>query len=261
MTKKKEFCEKCGGYYSKNNIKKHIISCDGVIRNNKKMMECPYCGTSFYSFSTSEKGNHVRWCENNPKKDKYVLDAKKRLKKTQKECKIDYKAIGIKIKKLHGDGVYDNAKKLQKENPFFLGKKHTEKTKKVLKEKALSSNHRRLVRSIRSYVKKDGSVIILDSSWEVELAKRLDSLNVKWERPSPLKWKDKEGVEHNYFPDFFLTEYNIFLDPKNPQARKVQEEKINKIKETYENVVFIWSLEDVKNFTPCSRHWSSKPVQ
>ena len=63
--------------------------------------------------------------------------------------------------------------------------------------------------------------ITLDSSWELELAKRLDDLNIKWNRPDPLKWKDSNGLEHNYFPDFYLVDHNLYLDPKNPGAYKV----------------------------------------
>lgn len=252
MPIKKEKCEKCGGFYSINNIKKHKSSCNGFIKNNKKKLkECPCCGISFDGFNISEKANHVRWCYKNPKKEQYVLDAKKRLESIKNNGKIDYKAIGEKIRKLHENGFYDDLKIRQKENPSFLGKKHTEETKKIIKEKALSSNHRRLVRSIVNYIKKDGSIIKLDSSWEEELAKRLDSLNIEWERPSSLKWEDEEGLKHNYFPDFYLVEYDIYLDPKNPQARKVQENKINKIKERYKNVIFLWSLEEIRNFTPC----------
>lgn len=28
-------------------------------------------------------------------------------------------------------------------------------------------------------------------------------------------WKNENGIEHRYYPDFYLPEYNVYLDPKN----------------------------------------------
>ena len=53
-----------------------------------------------------------------------------------------------------------------------------------------------------------------DSSYEVAVAKSLDNNSVKWEKPSsfPYIFNNKE---HTYTPDFYLPDYNIYLDPKN----------------------------------------------
>ena len=56
------------------------------------------------------------------------------------------------------------------------GKPHTEETKLKIQAKALASKHRRLLKSTRVYVKKDGTEVLLDSSWEELLAIRLDKL-------------------------------------------------------------------------------------
>ena len=56
---------------------------------------------------------------------------------------------------------------------------------------------------------------VLESSYELEVAKQLDNNNVKWERPSRLYWTDDTGVRRHYTPDFYLPEYNVYLDPKN----------------------------------------------
>ena len=55
----------------------------------------------------------------------------------------------------------------------------------------------------------------LDSTYEVEVAKELDENQVKWERPTYFLWEDSKGVKHRYYPDFYLPEYNVYLDPKN----------------------------------------------
>lgn len=124
-------------------------------------------------------------------------------------------------------------------------KKHTEETKQLIKQKALASSHRRLKKGVVDY-----KGVMLDSSWELALAKRLDELGVGWERPKPLKWTDQHGLTHNYFPDFYLPEYDIYIDPKNPHAVKVQKHKMDVLKSTYHNLIFIYDLNGCKTFTP-----------
>ena len=57
--------------------------------------------------------------------------------------------------------------------------------------------------------------INLDSEYEYKVATELDKNNIKWERPYYLLWEDCSGKQHRYYPDFYLPEYNIYLDPKN----------------------------------------------
>lgn len=89
------------------------------------------------------------------------------------------------------------------------------------------------------YVRKDGTVVNLDSSYERTIAKILDEHNVDWIRPKPLDWYSKDGVKHHYFPDFYLAKYDIYLDPKNDYCFKVQAEKISYVKEHYANCIFM----------------------
>lgn len=92
--------------------------------------------------------------------------------------------------------------------------------------------------------------MLLDSTWELSLAKRLDQLNVNWTRPEPIQWIDKSGVSHNYFPDFYLEDYDLYLDPKNPQAIKFQTEKLNCLLTQYKNIVILHSIEECENYNP-----------
>ena len=45
------------------------------------------------------------------------------------------------------------------------------------------------------------------------------------------------------------TKYDVFLDPKNPQAIKVQKEKLDCLLTQYKNIIIIDNLEACKNFT------------
>lgn len=56
--------------------------------------------------------------------------------------------------------------------------------------------------------------VLLDSSYEVVVAESLDFNNIKWERPKRFSYYVKDKKRY-YTPDFYLPEYNIYLDPKN----------------------------------------------
>jgi hypothetical protein len=207
----------------------------------KKLSCCKHCEVSFETLNASERANHSRWCIQNPKRSEYV--SKNNGSQFRTPEVIAKRTEGIK--KAHADGKYDHVV-----HTGNKGYRHTEATLQILREKALASPHRRLVRSIRDYIKKDGTVVKLDSAWEEALAKRLDELNVLWERPSAVKWIDTKGITRNYFPDFYLPDYDVFLDPKNPYAIKAQQEKINCLTLQLKNLIILTSLNECTNFKP-----------
>ena len=179
--------------------------------------------------------NHSRWCEYNPKRSDYIHNMKKARASITEHSRKKQRE-GIKI--AHAEGKYDH---LNYAN--FLGKKHTDESKKKISEGALKSKHRRLRKGTVEY-----KGILLDSSWELALAKRLDDLNIKWIRPEPIEWKDADGVIHNYFADFYLIDYDLYLDPKNPHAINVQKHKLDILLKQYANIKIISSLEECANF-------------
>ena len=201
------------------------------------MFKCNHCKKEIEGLSTANKANHSRWCLENPKRSTYGNNCK------QMQTKEAVSKRDAGIKKAWADGKYNEV------NRSFPGWKHSEETKQHLREKALASPHRRLVRSIRKYTQKDGTIVSLDSSWEEALATRLDAINVIWIRPAPVKWIDDYNVTHNYFPDFYLVDFDIYLDPKNPYAIKAQKIKIKCLTEQIKNLVIITSLEDCNNFS------------
>lgn len=92
----------------------------------------------------------------------------------------------------------------------FTGKHHTESHRQKLRECALSNGLGGF--NMRRGINYNGTK--LDSSYEVELAKSLDKNNVKWQRCKRFPYH-MNGKLHHYTPDFFLPDYNIYLDPKN----------------------------------------------
>ncbi len=79
------------------------------------------------------------------------------------------------------------------------------------------------------YNKFEDKDVLLESSWEVQIAQYLVDSDIKWIRPKFIKWKDSFGKTRRYFPDFYLTDYNIYLDPKNPYCIKKDEEKLKEV--------------------------------
>lgn len=124
------------------------------------------------------------------------------------------------------------------------GKKHTEESKRLMSEKALASKHRRLKKGTVWY-----KGVLLDSSWELAMAERLDELNIMWIRPDPVEWVDQCGKTRNYFPDFYLPEHDIYLDPKNPQAYRSQKHKIECLKKQLTNLIIIGTIQEIKNWS------------
>lgn len=86
--------------------------------------------------------------------------------------------------------------------------------------------------------------IKMDSLWEVEFAKHLDALNIKWIRPDPLTWVDTQGITRKYYPDFLLTDFNFYVDTKNLIVQNKQKEKIEAVTKLYSNII-IGTLEEL----------------
>lgn len=94
--------------------------------------------------------------------------------------------------------------------------------------------------------------IKLDSKWELLVAKRLDELNVEWYRPRiRLPYLDSNGVEHGYFPDFYVKTFNCFIEVKSPFIATWQnsQNKVDYLKSNYPFIKWIETEEDCKTFT------------
>lgn len=57
--------------------------------------------------------------------------------------------------------------------------------------------------------------VYLGSTYELTLAKSLDNHSINWTKPKRIPYIDPFNKERTYEADFFLPEYNLYLDPKN----------------------------------------------
>jgi hypothetical protein len=119
------------------------------------------------------------------------------------------------------------------------GTPHTEDMKKHLSEVAKSKGYggykENSGRSKKYYILDSfNNKVCLQSSYEKRCADILNSLKISWVRPSYLCYDNRK-----YFPDFYLPEHDIYLDPKNKYKSLIDKDKIEKVK-TQNNVkVFI----------------------
>lgn len=78
-------------------------------------------------------------------------------------------------------------------------------------------NGRRL--NIYYFNKHEQITVLLESSWELAIAEWLDAHGIVWIRPKPIPWKDHTSNKTRlYYPDFYLPNFDLYLDPKNPTA-------------------------------------------
>ena len=91
----------------------------------------------------------------------------------------------------------------------------------------------------------DGKQIYLQSSYEILVAKDLDENSIEWIRPDPIMWYDDEGVDHKYYPDFYLKDYDIYLDPKNDYLIKQDKKKIDSVSEQNDVIVLMLSKDQL----------------
>ena len=212
--------------------------------------EFQFVGETKYEIA-SQKANHSRWCEKNPKHQSYVDAVKGRGGPDRVELmRIARQKTGRHNQYFAGSDYVMSEETRKKIGDASRGKKHTAETRKKMSEGARKSTHRRLMRHTQEYIKKDGEVVLMDSSWEIALAKRLDELKIEWTRAEPLPWIDSTGKQRNYFSDFYLPEHDIFLDPKNNAAYANQIEKIEYVLKHYPNVFILRTLEECLNWEP-----------
>ncbi len=92
------------------------------------MWKCKHCQQEFNFTSFSEKGNHTKWCEKNPKRNTYSRDLETARNSITKESRIKgAKTLSNSWKK----GKYKDADF----SKSFKNKSHSEKTKKLLSQK------------------------------------------------------------------------------------------------------------------------------
>lgn len=177
------------------------------------VFKCSFCNKEYKRIS--DQHQHERWCKQNPNHQ---------IKKSPAQSEKWLEAMHNRKGK--GTNQFTKAKELglpvpegtMKGKPsIMLGKHHTEESKKKLSEsmrKMIQDGNRSYSFLHRKSYLFEGNR--LDSSYELTVAKELKDHNINFEiHPNGLIYTDGEGKTRTYFPDFYLIDYDVYLDPKN----------------------------------------------
>jgi len=214
MIMNKTECTVCEKFITNNNYKKHITVCGNKTKKSSKSLICEFCHRQFESSVGS--GIHRSQCTNNPeKKPNWNIGREAWNKGTTKET---------------NDIVANQAQKAK--DDYATGKRKlsgfvtrtTEELSRIAKASNCGGYRENAGRSKKFRVPDSyGKIVTLQSTYELRCAEILNELSVKWIRPKSMKYD-----ERLYYPDFYLVDYGIFLDPKNSYKARLDEAKISK---------------------------------
>lgn len=199
---------------SNNNIKKHYESCgrtDKIVqvdenwRTTEGKYKCPLCYKDFskYGISNHIKVTHFRMKHTNGMTGKQAWN-KGLTKETDDRVLKNSNSISKTTQKKILNGTFVKTGFATDE---YWSNEKREKQSKIAIDREFGG--------VRPSKKIEYNGVMLGSSYEVTLAKDLDKHNIKWEVPKRLPYVDCNGKSRYYTPDFYLPEYDIFLEPKN----------------------------------------------
>lgn len=170
---------------------------------------CSYCGSN--RKNKNSWANHERTCP---------LNANRKYKNGMLGKKGTNQYIKSKQNSLPNP-VYDTSKRPR--SGFAIAS--SEQKSKWAKEAGTGGYKPNAGRSKKYKVNDSfGKEVVLQSSYELLCSEILDAKSIKWIRPKALKYDGR-----NYFADFFLVDFNIYLDPKNDYKAKLDKQKIESV--------------------------------
>lgn len=262
MSVRKQVCELCGAEISVSNFGKHVRRHNEHPETFEKSkyalvhdgLDCIFCGKSF----STRNGlcTHERQCKQNPDRQQleYAGIAEYNAKRKAGEVTVWNKGLTKETdERLAARGKALSERYKSGELKFYWeGRKHSEETKAKLS--IIAAENQLGGHPYRKHIEYNG--VLLDSGLELQLAQRLDLLNIKWERCARFPYVDLSGKKHTYTPDFYLPDYNVYLDPKNDFLIKAinpalgfnDVDKITWVMEQNKIKVLVLNKEQVVNF-------------
>ena len=219
-----------------------------------KVYKCKYCFKEFQNVGIYR--NHLRWQHIKPdtksndghfnKSEKWLTAMASLKGKKQNHPKVFCKCPFCGEEKewvLSRFTMHKNHCKLNPNRKNYKGHSISDSLKKQISEKQRNNSYRRIMRHTQEY-----PGVLYDSSWEIEMAKRLEFLNEQFERPkNPIKYIGVDGKQHNYFPDFWIPRIQKFIEVKNPYLFE-NDSKVQILKSERSDIIWLTSLEQIQNF-------------
>ena len=100
----------------------------------------------------------------------------------------------------------------------------------------------------------DGSIVSMDSTWEVACARRLDELGIRWIRNPSLKLKyiTRGRRARNYIPDFYLPDHDVYIEVKGYWTEAARHKMKSVQERNPVKIIILESLEEIGSFKPDS---------
>jgi hypothetical protein len=177
-------------------------------------MQCQYCSRALAD-QAAAKAKHEKSCRENPNR--------------------------VAAPNQWNKGYVWREESLKKMSIAAGKRRHSEETKvklsKIAKEREFGG------KTSRNAIWYNG--MYLHSSYELSLAKSLETHGVKFDRGMHFKYTGVDGKEHRYYPDFYLPEYDVYLDPKNDYLIWKDSEKIKRVQEQNNITVLVLDRESL----------------
>lgn len=223
-------CINCNEEFTTNNLTKHYNRClvkGGKISWNKipdpNSLVCEFCDKLCKSKNSHTQ--HVRTCPKNENRNykSYTLGLTAWNKGLSKETSPSLMAASIAMKQ-RGHGGWS---KKASSNGGKRGGGYRENAGRSKKYRVIDSF---------------GKQTTLQSSYEYKCFELLSEMNIRWIRPKALKYSGR-----NYFADFYLVDYDIYLDPKNNYKAKIDQEKISQVIKENQVKIFVLLQNEINN--------------
>lgn len=203
-------CIKCNKEIFTINYNRHISvdDCNNINKCKVITTVCEFCNITFPSIRSC--GQHRPYCEKNPDKSRTAWNKDKtmhndiRLAKTS-ETRLDRFRQGITKPYIR---IWTDADKL----------KHSEIMSKVAQENpdAYSGRYNRY--GVKEKICLNGFRVL--GSWEETFVNYCYTNDIQIDQPKvPFSYMF-EGKEHHYYPDFYLSEYNLYVEVKGLELEK-----------------------------------------
>jgi len=90
----------------------------------------------------------------------------------------------------------------------------------------------------------------MDSTWEVVMATKLDELDITWVRDPNMKLKyvTRGGRKRNYIPDFYLPDYDMYIEVKGYWTDRARHKMKDIIKRNPGKICILESLAEISVF-------------
>lgn len=199
------------------------------------MLICNFCQKECPS--KSGLGNHKRFCPHNPNRVAYVSQTTKEKGHIAWNKGLD--KTDERVARLSAKAAAAPRRPMSEQSRQNISRGTKGKTGGYRENAGISKKFR--------VEDSFGKITCLQSSYELEVSKILNELEIKWLRPKALKYDGR-----NYFADFYLPDFDVWLDPKNDYKAKLDEEKIRKVIEQNNVKLFVLLKEQINAKYICS---------